>query len=567
MSLLTIKNLKIEYPDRHGVFTAVRDLNLSVERGEILGIVGESGAGKSTVGNAVMGLLQTPGRIASGEIALEGERLDTKTESEMRSYRGKKVAMIFQDPMTSLNPLLTIEDQLVETIDLHLQLGKSASRERAVELLSQVGIADADNRITQYPHEFSGGMRQRVVIALALCAEPDLVIADEPTTALDVSIQAQILELLKDLCRDRDMGMILVTHDMGVISETADRVAVMYRGKLVELGTTKQITQSPEHDYTKILIAAVPPSDRRIDRFIRVQGSGPAANDSADAKLDEYWRDHGEQAANGAGPILKVTGLNKIFESRSSFLAAKGNNTHAVKDVSFEVMRGETFGIVGESGSGKSTISRLITGIHGVTSGEIHFEGENISGRTLSREELLHRRQIQMIFQDPFSSLNPRMRVSQIIMEPMLVNNLVGSRAEGQEIVKTLLQLVELDGDAGKRYPHAFSGGQRQRISIARALASQPKFLICDEPTSALDVSIQAQILNLLKDLQERLDLTLLFISHDLPVIRQMCDRIAVMRLGEIVELAPAEEIFVNPQHSYTRSLISAMPKFEHASV
>jgi peptide/nickel transport system ATP-binding protein len=575
VSLLEIRNLKITYPDRHGEFTAVRDLSLSLERGEVLGIVGESGAGKSTVGNAIMGLLQSPGRISAGEIEFDGIRLDTLGEEAMRQLRGKRVAMIFQDPMTSLNPLLTIEDQLVETIELHLKMDASSARKRAVELLDQVGIADADMRITQYPHEFSGGMRQRVVIALALCAEPDLVIADEPTTALDVSIQAQILELLKRLCRDRDMGMILVTHDMGVISETADRVAVMCRGELVELGSTQQITQNPKEEYTKILIAAVPPSNKRIERFVRVEQDAKIKLDSKHSNdvLTDYWDSlSGSGSENGASregrldqPILKVQGLNKIFSSRSGFLAAKGADTHAVKDVSFEVMAGETFGIVGESGSGKSTISRLITGIHPLTSGTIEYDGIDISRKSSDRDEMRRRRQIQMIFQDPFSSLNPRMRVGDIICEPMLVNNLVESRAEAMNIAEALIGMVELDADATRRFPHAFSGGQRQRISIARALASKPRFLICDEPTSALDVSIQAQILNLLKDLQSKLGLTLLFISHDLPVIRQMCDRIAVMRLGEIVELAPAENIFTTAQHTYTQDLIAAMPRFEQA--
>ena len=567
MTLLDIRNLSIEYPDRDGIFTAVSGLSLSLNRGEILGIVGESGAGKSTVGNAIMGLLQAPGRISSGEIYLDGERLDRCTEEQMRSYRGKRVAMIFQDPMTSLNPLLTIADQLEETIRLHLQLDRSAARLRAVELLRQVGIDDAENRITQYPHEFSGGMRQRVVIALALCAEPDLIIADEPTTALDVSIQAQILKLLKQLCLDKDMGMILVTHDMGVISETADRVAVMCRGELVELGPTHQITQDPQHEYTRILIAAVPPSNRKIDRFVRVRSSIDAGQMAANIKLSAHWEGQEKKQDAGQVDLLRVTGLNKVFQSRSGFLAAKGATTHAVRDVSFEVKSGETFGIVGESGSGKSTISRLITGIHSITSGQIHFDGLDITDSAKTNEERRHRRQIQMIFQDPFSSLNPRMRVGQIIAEPMLVNHLVKSADEARDIVSTLLELVELDEGAARRYPHAFSGGQRQRISIARALASQPRFLICDEPTSALDVSIQAQILNLLKDLQQQLDLTLLFISHDLPVIRQMCDRIAVMRLGEIVEMADTEDIFTNPQHSYTRDLLDAMPRFEQSVI
>ncbi|MEM9717086.1 MAG: ABC transporter ATP-binding protein [Pseudomonadota bacterium] len=565
MALLDIKNLTIEYPDRNGIFTAVKGVSLHVDRGEILGIVGESGAGKSTIGNAVMGLLQSPGRIGGGEIYLDGERLDTKSSAEMRPLRGKRIGMIFQDPMTSLNPLETVEAQLVETIELHLKLGDKAAKARAVELLDQVGIANAEERIKQYPHEFSGGMRQRVVIALALCAEPDLIIADEPTTALDVSIQAQILELIKQLCVERQVGMILVTHDMGVIAETADRVAVMYRGNLVEVGTTEQITQKPDHEYSKVLISAVPPSNKRIDRFVRVDYKGDGDGGLKEFDLNSHWLGQGLEKTDQDGPILSIKALNKIFRSKSGFLATSGAKTHAVKDVSFDVQKGETFGIVGESGSGKSTIARLITGIHKPTSGAMDFDGQDLMQRARSREAILHRRQIQMIFQDPYSSLNGRMRVGSIVAEPILVNGLAGSKAAALEIAKDLLELVELGPDAARRYPHAFSGGQRQRISIARALASRPRFLICDEPTSALDVSIQAQILNLLKDLQARLDLTLLFISHDLPVMRQMCDRIAVMKHGEIVEMADAEAIFETPQHSYTQQLISLMPKFEKA--
>ncbi|MEM9211127.1 MAG: ABC transporter ATP-binding protein, partial [Pseudomonadota bacterium] len=445
MALLDIKDLTIEYPDRHGVFTAVKGVSLHVDRGEILGIVGESGAGKSTIGNAVMGLLQSPGRIGQGEIYLDGERLDTKTSAEMRPLRGKRIGMIFQDPMTSLNPLETVEAQLVETIDLHLKLGEKASKARAVELLDQVGIAHAEERIKQYPHEFSWGMRQRVVIALALCAEPDLIIADEPTTALDVSIQAQILELIKTLCRERQVGMILVTHDMGVIAETADRVAVMYRGNLVEIGVTKQITQKPKHEYTKVLISAVPPSNHRVERFVRVNYQGDGDGRVQDIDLETHWLGQGNARAAIDGPILSVTDLNKIFKSKSGLLAAKGATTHAVKDASFDVAAGETFGIVGESGSGKSTIARLVTGIHKASSGAMKFDGQDLMKPARGRDAILHRRQIQMIFQDPYSSLNGRMRVGQIVSEPLLVNGLAASKAEALSIAEDLLGLVELD--------------------------------------------------------------------------------------------------------------------------
>ncbi len=563
MALLDIENLTVEYPVRHGIFTAVDDVSLTVERGEILGIVGESGAGKSTIGNAVMGLLSSPGRIAGGTVSLEGDRIDALNAAKMRSLRGKRIGMIFQDPMTSLNPLETIENQLIETIDHHLHVGTAEAKERAIRLLEQVGIADAPNRIKQYPHEFSGGMRQRVVIALALCAEPDLIIADEPTTALDVSIQAQILDLIKRLCREENVGMILVTHDMGVIAETADRVAVMYRGKLVELGDTAQIIGQPQHPYTKVLISAVPPSNKRIDRFTRVDYAQSGTPPKADIDLNTHWLGDGPARQIDGQAMLTVASLNKVFRSGGGLFGGKAQENHAVKDVSFHVKAGETFGIVGESGSGKSTIARLITGIHKPTSGEIHFNGDPLHEKPKTGEEILRRRQVQMVFQDPYSSLNARMRVGDIVAEPIRVNGTAPSTSAARTIAADLLALVELDADAALKYPHAFSGGQRQRISIARALASRPRFLICDEPTSALDVSIQAQILNLLKDLQAKLDLTLLFISHDLPVMRQMCDRIAVMRYGEIVEQSGGEAIFTAPQHSYTRSLIDLMPKFE----
>ncbi len=562
MTLLDIKHLTIKYPDRHGVITAVNNISLSVGRGEILGIVGESGAGKSTIGNAVIGLLQPPGYISNGSIHLNQERIDKLANDNMRILRGRKIAMIFQDPMTSLNPLETIESQLVETIILHLKLKSRMARERAINLLKEVGIPNPETRIKQFPHEFSGGMRQRVVIALALAGEPDLIFADEPTTALDVSIQAQILKLIKRLCHNKNVGLILVTHDIGVIAETADRVAVMYRGKLVEIGSTYQIIRSPSHPYTKALISAVPPSNRRIERFTRVNYiNNPKTLKNFD--LEKYWLGQSDQKVTSKGTILKIKKLNKVFYARNSLFAVKNNHTKAVKNVSFNVSCGETFGLVGESGSGKSTVARLITGIHKVTSGEIFFDDLNLCKNIKIQKDILKKRQIQMIFQDPYSSLNARMKVGQILIEPIILNRLTPNKAEAEQVVKDLLELVELDPDAARKYPHAFSGGQRQRISIARALASQPRFLICDEPTSALDVSIQAQILNLLKDLQERLKLTYLFISHDLPVMRQICDRIAVMRDGMIIEQNYTENIFKSPQHNYTQELISLMPKFE----
>ncbi|MCY4259592.1 MAG: ABC transporter ATP-binding protein [Rhodobacteraceae bacterium] len=552
----------VDFPDRHGVLTAVDDVSIEVAAGEILGIVGESGAGKSTIGNAVMGLLQAPGRLRSGDIFLNGDRINGLNEEAMRKLRGKRIGMIFQDPLTSLNPIETIERQLVETIEEHLQLSQSAARGRAINLLESVGIRNAPSRIKQYPHQFSGGMRQRAVIALALCAEPELIIADEPTTALDVSIQAQILDLIRTLCHDRQVGVILVTHDMGVIAETADRVAVMHKGRLIETGTTAQVTQAPREPYTKSLVGAVPPPSRKIDRFPKVAFAETDHAADQDFNPTTHWLGQGEKYDSNSGILLDVQGLSKRFALNSAFLRRNRSYTDAVRNISFSVKAGETFGLVGESGSGKSTVARVITGIHPATSGRICFSDVDLASLRSSTSRRQVRRDIQMVFQDPYSSLNGRMRVLSIVAEPLIVNRLAADREQREGIVLDLLELVGLGKDAARKYPHEFSGGQRQRISIARALATRPRFLICDEPTSALDVSIQAQILNLLKDLQDQLNLTYLFISHDMPVMRQMCDRIGVMRHGELLEISETEALFESPRHSYTRSLIKLMPQF-----
>jgi len=545
MTLLSIKGMRVEFPSRRGHVTAVQDLTLDVAPGEILGVVGESGAGKSTIGNAIIGLLEPPGEMTSGEVTLQGDRIDTLDEVKKRAVRGARIGMIFQDPLTSLDPLQTVETQLIDTIRENLGVSEKEASNRAVALLSAVGIPDPAIRIKQYPHQFSGGMRQRVVIALALCGEPELIIADEPTTALDVSVQAQILDLMKGLCRDRNVGMILITHDMGVIAETADRVAVMYRGRVVETGTTEQIINRPTHEYTQSLISAVPPPGRRLKRFPLV------------TYIEDAHRDYGA----ASDTLLEIENLHMRFVTRGSIFPSKRLYLDAVKDVSLSIKSGEVFGLVGESGSGKSTIARMITGIYTPTSGSIRFAGQEITGLTRKDAAPL-RRQMQMIFQDPFSSLNSRMRVKDIIAEPIHFHGLASSNAEAQQIVEDLLDVVGLGKQAAVKFPHEFSGGQRQRISIARALATRPRFLVCDEPTSALDVSIQAQVLNLLKDLQGELDLTMLFISHDLPVIRQMCDRVGVMRNGQLLEVAETETLFTNPQHEYTRHLLDLMPKF-----
>ena len=561
MTLLTIKGMRVEFPSRRGHVTAVQDLTLEVAPGEILGVVGESGAGKSTIGNAIIGLLEPPGEMTAGEITLKGDRIDTLDDVQKRAVRGSRIGMIFQDPLTSLDPLQTVETQLIDTIRENLGVSQSEASDRAVALLDAVGIPDPAIRIKQYPHQFSGGMRQRVVIALALCGEPELIIADEPTTALDVSVQAQILDLMKGLCRDRNVGMILITHDMGVIAETADRVAVMYRGRVVETGTTEQIINAPTHEYTQSLISAVPPPGRRLARFPLVTYIEDAQERPEGLDLATHWLGQSRDYGAASETLLDIENLHMRFVTRASIFPSKRLFIDAVKDVSLSIKSGEVFGIVGESGSGKSTIARMVTGIYKPTSGSIRFAGQEITG--LSRQDAAPmRRQMQMIFQDPFSSLNSRMRVRDIIAEPIHFHGLAASNDEAQKIVGDLLDVVGLGAQAAQKFPHEFSGGQRQRLSIARALATRPRLLVCDEPTSALDVSIQAQVLNLLKDLQQDLNLTMMFISHDLPVIRQMCDRVGVMRNGQLLEVAETETLFTNPQHEYTKHLLDLMPKF-----
>ncbi len=567
LTLLKINNLEIEFPSRKAVLRAVDDVSLSLEKGDILGIVGESGAGKSTVGNALIGLLEPPGKMTRGHIYLDGFRIDNLPDSEKQKIRGKKIGMIFQDPLTSLNPLQTIENQLVETINLHLALGENKARQRAVDLLDQVGIPDPEIRVKQYPHQFSGGMRQRVVVALALCAEPDLIIADEPTTALDVSIQAQILDLMRGLCKQKQVGMIIITHDMGVIADITDRVAVMYRGRLVEHGATEKILGNPDHPYTQSLISAVPRPDIKLIRFPQVTYIEDIADKNREIDISKHWLGKARDYAPTVGPLVELQNINMRFTTKPAFLKKNRIFLDAVKNVSLDIREGEVFGLVGESGSGKSTVARIICGLYTPASGAIKFAGTELTALKKQSELDPFRRQMQMIFQDPYSSLNPRMRVLDIVSEPIIFHQLAGSRNEVETIVKDLLEHVGLGAQSAVRYPHEFSGGQRQRISIARALATRPRFLICDEPTSALDVSIQAQILNLLKDLQEELGLTMLFISHDLPVIRQMCDRVGVMKDGFLCELKETEVLFEKPEHEYTKHLLKLMPRLEGLSL
>ncbi len=562
MPLLSIKNLSIEFPSRFETDYAVEDVSFDLEPGEILGLVGESGAGKSTIGNGIVQLLSPPGRVSKGEIYLNDSKISDFNEQQILKVRGSRVGFIFQDPMTSLNPLFTVENQIVETILTNLDITDSgAARKIAIDLLDQVGIPDPEVRIKQFPHQFSGGMRQRVVIAIALAGDPELLIADEPTTALDVSVQDQILSLIRKLCQERQVGCLMVTHDMGVIANVTDRVAVMYRGKLVEIGSTAQVLTAPTHDYTKSLISAVPRSSVKVDRFPLVEYIETTAKGLKQIDVSTHWLGQSKKHSGGEN-LLEIEDLNLRFITQDAIFARNRKYLQATSDVNLHIKQGETFGLVGESGSGKSTIARMVAGLQQPESGSIRFDGveliNNPDRETVKRMRL----QMQMVFQNPYSSLNGRMKVNDIIAEPIRFHRLTPPE-QVSGIVGDLLDHVGLGRQMGRRYPHEFSGGQRQRISIARALACRPRLLICDEPTSALDVSVQAQILNLLKDLQDELGLTMLFISHDLPVIRQMCDRVAIMRHGRILETADSEVFFENPQNEYSIELLSLMPRFD----
>ena len=569
MSLLKVKNLNISYPTRKETIVASKDVEFTLERGEILGIVGESGSGKSTIANAIINLIDPPGEITGGSIKIDKIEL-RDNEEVIQKIRGKKIGFVFQDPQTSLNPLFKIKDQLIETIQTHLDLDYQEALNRSIQLLEEVGIDNAEKRIEDYPHQFSGGMRQRVVIALAISCEPDLIIADEPTTALDVSIQYQILELLKDLTQKRNLGVIIITHDMGVIAETTNKVIVMRYGVIVEQGDTKELLTNPKSTEARSLVISVPPTNKKIDRFKLISPDGKEITSDSKNLTKKIIKTWGVRE-NTNQKLLELKDVTKIFDDNSmaskfSFGSKKqivDKVVKAVDTVSFELFEGETLGLVGESGSGKSTIAKIITGLVRPTSGEIFYNNLSLYNSKRKYQIDKSRGQIQMIFQDPYSSLNPRFKVRDIISEPI---KLFQKNISSNELIQNTHDLIDIVGMTRQsldRYPHEFSGGQRQRISIARALATRPRLLVCDEPTSALDVSIQAQILNLLKDIQDELHLTMLFISHDLPVIRQMCNRIVVLKNGGVCETKETEELFNNPEHPYTQELIRLMPKIE----
>ena len=502
-----------------------------------------------------MGLLQAPGRIAGGSISIAGKQINTQTGRTEGIVPGRDVGAIFQDPMTSLNPLFTVESQLCEGMLTHLKIGRKEAKARALELLKAVGIPEPERRLGSYPHQLSGGQRQRIVIATALACNPQLIVADEPTTALDVSVQAQILKLIRELADARRVGVLLVTHNMSVVAEIADRVTIMQNGCVVESGSARGVLTAPKAPYARTLIAAVPPIETRLERL-----PVPSEETPVTLRAREAVRSKNSRATTSTEdtPVLAVKDLCVEY-GRTSFLPGKSSVFKAVKGVSFDVKRGEIFGLVGESGCGKTTVANTIAGLVTPTSGSIHFKETSLDAH---RSKSL-RQSLQMVFQDPYSALNPRIRVNAAIAEPILFYRLAGNAVEAREDAATLLEAVGLNGEAGERFSHAFSGGQRQRIAIARALGPQPSLLICDEPTSALDVSVQAQILNLLKDLRDLAGLSMLFISHDLAVIRQMCDRVAVMKGGEIVELADTETLFAAPQHAYTRELLRLAPSLD----
>lgn len=531
--MLTVKNLRIAFNTRNGATVAVEDLSFEVKAGEVLGIVGESGSGKSVACYSLLGLIPSPpGKIENGSALFLGKDLLGMSEADLRNIRGRKISMIFQDPMTSLNPYMRVSDQLIETVMQHHGISKQEARQRSIDALVEVGIRDVEKRIDHYPHQFSGGMRQRVMIAMALISEPELLIADEPTTALDVSVQAQILKLIKNLQRSRNLAVIFITHDLGVAAQMADHIVVMEKGKLVEQGKTEDIFSNPTQPYTRKLLSAV----------LTTAKPTPCLSDETQP------------------PFLEIKNLQANFSQFGGLFFKRLINTQkAVDDISLTIRRGEILGVVGESGSGKSTLGRTIMRLVEAQSGEVLLEGKNLL--KLSDADLKRaRRNFQMIFQDPYASLNPRMTVFDTLAEPLLTHGLA-TRKTVLDQVNQLLDDVGLDRQSVRKYPHEFSGGQRQRIAIARAISLKPKLIIADEPVSALDVTIRAQILKLLLELTQKHQLTMLFISHDMSVVRYLCDRVLVMQNGRLVEEGKTEAIFAAPRESYTQQLLAAIPK------
>ena len=566
--LLRVSNLQVDFRTEEGVFTAIKDLSFDLNKGEIIGIVGESGSGKSVSSMAIMGILSKMASIPKGSIEFFDDdnkaiELNKISEDEYRKIRGKEISMIFQEPMTSLNPVYKCGEQVVEAILLHQNISKKAARLKAIELFEEVELPRPDKIFESYPHQISGGQKQRVMIAMAISSKPKLLIADEPTTALDVRVQKRILEILKNLQKKYNMSVIFITHDLGVIAQIAEKVLVVYRGELIENASVKDIFNNAQNAYTRGLINCRPRTNIRskqlptVSDYINLNDKDIADKLQA---ISDKEREKEHKNLYAQEPLLKVQNLKTSFVSERNILGKATATVDAVDDVSFEVYPGETIGLVGESGCGKTTLGRTILQMIPSTSGNVIYNNQNLA--QLDSKTLRNLRQdIQIIFQDPYSSLNPRMTIGDAILEPMMVHGILKNKQERRERVIELLNRVGLNADQYSRYPHEFSGGQRQRIVIARSLALNPKFIVCDESVSALDVSVQAQVLNLLNELKKEYGLTYIFISHDLSVVKYMSDRILVMRNGKIVELGEADSLYNNPKTEYTKELIAAIPE------
>jgi peptide/nickel transport system ATP-binding protein len=577
--LLEVKNLVTQFKTDDEFIKAVNDISFTLHKGETIGIVGESGSGKSVTSLSIMQLIPNPpGKITGGEIIYHTK--DNKTvdlvktkNDEMRHYRGNEIAMIFQEPMTSLNPVITCGDQVMEVILLHQKVTKREAREKTIKLFEEVQLPNPELMLDRYPHQISGGQKQRVMIAMAMSCNPNILIADEPTTALDVTVQKTILELMKKLQQEHNMGILFITHDLGVIAELADTVVVMYKGKVVEQGPVLDIFSDPKHPYTKSLLACRPPLDKRLKR-LPVVSDFMVRNENGDiVELDKKVSDavnsviisSEERKKNHVelyqrDKILELKNVKTWFPSEKTLFGKVLSYTKAVDDVSFDVYEGETLGLVGESGCGKTTLGRTILKLTEAIDGQIFYKRQELL-RMKEFDFRAHRKDMQIIFQDPYSSLNPRITVGDAIMEPMKIHNIFPTSKQRRDKVHELLKKVGLDEKYFHRYPHEFSGGQRQRICIARALGLSPKFIICDESVSALDVSVQAQVLNLLNELKEEFKFTYIFISHDLSVVKFMSDRMVVMQEGKVEEMGDPDEIYINPKSEYTRKLIDSIPK------
>lgn len=560
-NLLSIRNLKIRFKTQKSTVTAVDDMSFDIPKGKTVGLVGESGSGKSVTSLAIMGLIPCPpGIIDGGEINFNGQNLLELKEKQLRHIRGNRISMIFQEPMTSLNPVFRVGYQVAEVLQLHKKMNKKQAKQRTIELFDMVGIPEPQRRINSYPHELSGGQKQRVMIAMAIACEPELLICDEPTTALDVTIQQQVLNLMLDLQKELHMSMLFITHDLGVIADLADEVVVMYRSKLVEQASTVDIFKNPRHPYTKGLLACRPSLKQNPQRLLTVADYLDSETGEEKVIPAERFAAQQKQDKSQNPPLLEVSGLKTYFPIKSGLFARTTDYVKAVDDVSFTVRKGETLGLVGESGCGKTTLGRTVLRLQQATAGTVRYNGVNVFEQTQAQMREL-RSKMQIIFQDPYASLNPRMTIADILLEPMNIHGEKSSKKDKLFKAVELMEKVGMRGDQLNRYPHEFSGGQRQRICIARALAVNPEFIVCDESVSALDVSVQAQVLNLLLDLQQEFDLTYIFISHDLSVVNFISDRVGVMQKGKIVELDTAENIYRNPRQEYTRKLLAAIPK------